>query len=260
MKRTMMAGVALGFILGSLFAYFGRDGWLAPSTAVAQGDCVTFPETKKTVCGLFLRYWRTHGGLAQQGFPISDVFEEKSDRDGKTYRVQYFERAVFEHHPEYAGTEYEVLLSLLGSEKFERKFGNTRPDGVGRVGDRVARQDTALTVLQAPRSKNPIDHNGRTYTPKPGYLVVLVEVVEENIGTVAHDYNRFNYTIRDVDGFEYKQPDAFFPEFLITSGTLAPGARVRGIVPFEVKETARGLTLEYDLFGRTGSQIRIALD
>src|SRR5436190_4335110 len=29
----------------------------------------TFPETGKTVTGLFLNYWDTHGGLAQQGFP-----------------------------------------------------------------------------------------------------------------------------------------------------------------------------------------------
>ena len=28
--------------------------------------------------------------------------------------VQYFERARFEHHPENAGTDYEVLLGLVG--------------------------------------------------------------------------------------------------------------------------------------------------
>jgi hypothetical protein len=30
--------------------------------------------------------------------------------------VQYFERARFEYHPEYAGTDHEVLLGLLGSQ------------------------------------------------------------------------------------------------------------------------------------------------
>jgi polysaccharide biosynthesis protein PslG len=32
---------------------------------------------------------------------------------------QYFQRAIFEHHPEHAGTEYEVLLMLLGNELAE---------------------------------------------------------------------------------------------------------------------------------------------
>src|SRR4026208_1062229 len=72
-----------------------------PSTAapVPQGDSRTFPETGKTVKGVFLKYWNEHGGLSQQGFPISDEMQEVSDTDGKTYTVQYFERAVFEHHP-----------------------------------------------------------------------------------------------------------------------------------------------------------------
>src|SRR5215216_5934207 len=86
----------------------------APTTITrAQGDCRTFPETGKTVCGKFFAYWNTHGGLAQQGYPISGEFKEVSDVDGKTYTVQYFERAVFELHPENA-PPYDVLLSLLG--------------------------------------------------------------------------------------------------------------------------------------------------
>ncbi|HET8630995.1 MAG TPA: hypothetical protein VFL91_26545 [Thermomicrobiales bacterium] len=38
--------------------------------------------------------------------------------NGQTYRVQYFERARFEYHPENAGTPYEVLLGLLGREQY----------------------------------------------------------------------------------------------------------------------------------------------
>ena len=30
--------------------------------------------------------------------------------------MQYFERARLEHHPEHAGTPYEVLLGLMGLE------------------------------------------------------------------------------------------------------------------------------------------------
>ena len=81
-----------------------------------------FPETGKRLGGKFLEYWQKNGGLAQQGFPISDEFEEKSDLDGKTYRVQYFERAVFELHPENAGTQYEVLLSQLGTFRYQARY------------------------------------------------------------------------------------------------------------------------------------------
>src|SRR5438874_13578588 len=79
-----------------------------------QANCQTFPETGKSVCGRFLSYWREHGGLAQQGYPISGEFPERSEIDGKTYTVQYFERAVFEVHPENR-PPYDVLLSLLGA-------------------------------------------------------------------------------------------------------------------------------------------------
>src|SRR5687767_7771740 len=77
--------------------------------AAAQGDSRTFPETGKTVRGQFLQYWFNNGGLTQQGFPISDEMQERSDTDGRTYQVQYFERAVFEMHPELAGPN-QVLL------------------------------------------------------------------------------------------------------------------------------------------------------
>src|SRR5438132_14405885 len=77
--------------------------------AAAQAGIRTFPETGKTVQGKFLTYWNTHGGLAQQGYPISEQMQERSDTDGKTYAVQYFERAVFEAHPENKAP-YDVLL------------------------------------------------------------------------------------------------------------------------------------------------------
>ncbi len=84
----------------------------------------TFPQTGKTVRGNFLRYWDAHGGLAQQGYPISDEIQEQSATDGKTYTVQYFERAVFEAHPENPPPN-DVLLSLLGDQRYRQKY----PDG-----------------------------------------------------------------------------------------------------------------------------------
>ena len=83
----------------------------------AQTGSRIFPETGKTVSGDFLRYWDSHGGLPQYGYPISDQMMEQSETDGKTYTVQYFERARFEYHPENQAP-YDVLLGLLGRQLF----------------------------------------------------------------------------------------------------------------------------------------------
>jgi len=93
----------------------------------AQTNSQTFPQTGKTVSGKFLTYWQSHGGLNQQGYPISGEMQEKSATDGKNYTVQYFERAVFESHPEKAAP-YDVLLSLLGNFYFQKRHPNAAPD------------------------------------------------------------------------------------------------------------------------------------
>jgi hypothetical protein len=47
---------------------------------------------------------------------LTEEFIEISPTNGQPYTVQYFERNRFEYHPENAGTDYEVLLGLLGAE------------------------------------------------------------------------------------------------------------------------------------------------
>jgi len=100
---------------------------------VPDSSCRWFAQTGQALCGTFLAYWDTHGSLPQQGFPISDKFVERSALDGKTYRVQYFERAIFELHPENAGSQYEVLLSQLGKFRYQSKY----PSGVGPQPTRI---------------------------------------------------------------------------------------------------------------------------
>jgi hypothetical protein len=94
--------------------------------ALAQGGCQTFRETGQTVCGHFFQYWQQHGGLMQQGFPVSGDISELSPTDGKTYTVQYFERAVFEYHPELRPPN-DVLLSLLGNFLYQQKYPGGAP-------------------------------------------------------------------------------------------------------------------------------------
>ncbi len=124
---TQQAGIrkqALLLIAIMLLPGFGPQVQIA----AAQSNSVTFPETGKTVKGKFLTYWNTHGGLAQQGFPISEEIQEKNDTDGKIYIVQYFERAVFEAHPENQ-PPYDVLLSLLGTLVYKEKYPIGKPTG-----------------------------------------------------------------------------------------------------------------------------------
>ena len=75
-----------------------------------------FPQTGHTLGGEFLKYWQARGGLASFGYPLSEELREVNQADGKTYAVQYFERARFEYHPENQGTEFVVLLGLMGRE------------------------------------------------------------------------------------------------------------------------------------------------
>lgn len=90
----------------------------APSTDPSQ---TYFDVTGHNVGPSFYGYWQSHGGLHRFGYPLTELFEEQSQVDGNTYLVQYFERGRFEWHPEYIGTEDEVLLGLLGLELTENR-------------------------------------------------------------------------------------------------------------------------------------------
>jgi len=65
-----------------------------------------FPQTRHTISGAFRQYWENNGGLNRFGYPITSVFESGG------VRVQYFERARFEYHPE-NDADNQVELGLL---------------------------------------------------------------------------------------------------------------------------------------------------
>jgi hypothetical protein len=136
------------------------------SFAQGQTGCRTFQETGKTVCGRFLQYWQENGGLPQQGYPISNEFSEKSDLDGKTYTVQYFERAVFELHPENK-PPYDVLLSHLGLFQFQRKYPNGEP---GQTATAVAA--STFTPTSAPKPSPAPTATPPQPVPGPGGTLV----------------------------------------------------------------------------------------
>ncbi|MGI8589007.1 MAG: cellulase family glycosylhydrolase [Chloroflexia bacterium] len=81
-----------------------------------SGDILWFKESLHSLRGEFKAFWQANSGLTNFGYPLSEEVREVSPEDGKTYTVQYFERARFELHPENAGTPYSVLLGRLGTE------------------------------------------------------------------------------------------------------------------------------------------------
>src|SRR4029079_1044327 len=107
-------------------------------------------ETGKHLGGRFLDYWRSHGGLMQQGYPISEEVEEQSPLNGLVYTVQYFERAVFEYHPENK-PPYDVLLSQLGTFRYRTKY----------------LQPTATTALAGPPNTRPVPTSTSTAVSAP---------------------------------------------------------------------------------------------
>jgi hypothetical protein len=79
-------------------------------------ESVCVKATGHCVWGKFLERWNELG-VPVVGLPISDQYEEQST-DGKTYTVQWFERARFEYHPENQAP-YDVLLGLLGKQLYK---------------------------------------------------------------------------------------------------------------------------------------------
>ena len=92
------------------------EEFLAPQLASRPDPRTFFPVTGHTLGGAFGEFWLRNGQLSVFGYPISEEFHEVNALDGKSYLVQYFERARFEYHPEHAGTPYKVLLGHLGEE------------------------------------------------------------------------------------------------------------------------------------------------
>lgn len=88
----------------------------------APPAAVYFPQTGHQVAAPFLNYWRTTGGLPVYGYPLTEAMTETLE-DGKSYTVQYFERARMEQHPELPEPN-TVLLGQLGRAMAAKIVGN----------------------------------------------------------------------------------------------------------------------------------------
>lgn len=211
----------------------GRD-WFAFSRSAPQPGCRFFPETGHNVCGAFLSYWRTNGleldgrpgktpaeSLALFGLPLSDVVEETLS-DGKTYQVQWFERARFERHPENP-PPYQVLLGLLGSEVQSSIAQPVSPPAADAVVT-----GNALTVREGP---------GTEYaeTGQIGQSATLDVIGQFNNCTWLKVRDRAQsltgWVLADAQQVTLGKPCSAIPPgtFRPTTGVLQPGARRDGM-------------------------------
>jgi hypothetical protein len=107
-----------------LLGQFGRQLHPADPPVAAQPGMTYFTETGHNVAADFLAYWQANGGLAQFGYPLSEVFRETLE-DGQEYEVQYFERARFERHPR-NGPPHTVQVGEFGRAFFSRSLLSPR--------------------------------------------------------------------------------------------------------------------------------------
>ncbi|MDB5080699.1 MAG: hypothetical protein JWP00_2623 [Chloroflexi bacterium] len=213
---TLIVALVLTSV-GSFFVFSGKS-----SDVTAAEDCQSFPETGFQVCGRFLTYWKANGGLAQQGFPISDVFEELNQPppagDGKVHKVQYFQRARFEQHLENQ-PPYDVLLGLLGAEQLKAKFGAQPAPG------------TPLLVVNEKRTQAKID----SYDAKAGFTYLIVDITVTNTLGKPLDISPGYFKVQSDHGFSYGYATPTFRlSKELTSTKLAPGESTRGELAFEV--------------------------
>jgi hypothetical protein len=91
----------------------GVDWQSLPKVSGAPPECRYFPETGHSLCPPLLAAWEQAGGLALVGYPLTEAYPSVT-ADGKSYTVQYFERARLEQHAS------GVQFGLLGRELFTK--------------------------------------------------------------------------------------------------------------------------------------------
>jgi hypothetical protein len=115
------------------------------------------------------------------------------------YTVQYFERNRFEYHPEFAGTRYEVLLGLLGSDltAARRGEGPFQPIAVAPPGRDLFRE-----------TGHSLGGAFRAYWQANGGLAVFGYPISEEFA----EYNPADGKIYTVQYFERNRFE-YHPEF-----------------------------------------------
>ncbi|MFV9505267.1 MAG: hypothetical protein AB4911_11955 [Oscillochloridaceae bacterium umkhey_bin13] len=114
-----------------------------------------FPETQQAAVNWFLETWKnTPNALFVLGYPISAPFiEESFTNPGQFYRVQYFERAVLEEHPNnfgQQGNRFYIQGRLMGQQLARGRENEAPFRRVGNPGDGTWFAETGHTLRNSP--------------------------------------------------------------------------------------------------------------
>jgi spore germination protein len=195
---------------------------------------VYYPQTGHTLSNVFKRYWDKYGGLAQFGYPWTEEFEEVSPSEpGKTFTVQDFERNRFEYHPEFSGTQYEVLLGLLGRQvtagrEAELPFQRVTPEA-----DITSLLSTTGNMISIKNLLNAVERPKINYYPQTGHTLggAFRDYWEKNGGLAMFGYpiSQEFAEVNPADGKTYtvqyfeRNRFEFHPEFAGTKYAVLMG-------------------------------------
>jgi polysaccharide biosynthesis protein PslG len=152
LTRTLAIAVLVSILAipGFAHAAAGSPGEVPDTRPPFQSQY--FPDTQHAALNSFLTFWkRTPNALFVLGNPISQPFiEESFTNPGEYYRVQYFERAILEEHPENAGSQYYILGRLLGNQIVQSRASEAPFAPAGDPGDGTFDTATSHTLRDSP--------------------------------------------------------------------------------------------------------------
>src|SRR5215213_3977001 len=70
------SGVLAGRLGARVLELQGRRWQTLPRVGSTPEGCRLFPETGHSLCGVFLTYWQSYGGLERFGYPVSEPMDE----------------------------------------------------------------------------------------------------------------------------------------------------------------------------------------
>jgi hypothetical protein len=161
-----------------------------------------FDATRQALAPEFAAYWLEKGGLERFGYPISRPVRIRG------VLSQFFQRAVFEHHPEFAGSSNEVLLRLLGTEL--------------TMGRYFAPADVTIQsteILYFSETKHTLGGPFRTFWEATGGLAVYGYPISEEIVEQAPDGHSYTVQYFERNRFEY-HPEAAGTPYEVQLGLL----------------------------------------
>jgi hypothetical protein len=166
-------------------------------------DRLYFAETGQAIAPQFTDYWRDNGGLELFGYPISRPVPLNG------YLSQFFERAIFEYHPEHTGTPYVVQLRLLGNE-----FTH------GRTFDKADTSQLTPEMLYFPETGHTLGGAFLKYWQENGGLPVYGYPISQEITEVSPtDGKEYKVQYFERNRFEY-HPEFAGTRFEVQLGLL----------------------------------------